>query len=91
MELEKYKVGLDPQLGLILVEHPTISVSLDKLNEIRKTIENSTNRKYFYGILKTIPGYYFSYVLENHQVIVCGRMNKQECINETKEFIKKIR
>lgn len=91
MELEKYKVQLDPELGIILVEHPHLTVTLDKLFEIKQTIENSTKRKYSYGIIRRCPGYYFSYKLANRQVITCGIMNKLECVNETKEFAKKYR
>lgn len=91
MELEKYKVSLDPKLGIICVEHPTISVTLVKLKEIKDKVENSTNSKYYYGIIKRIPGYYFSYCLNNNKVISCGTLNKEECINETKEFIKEIK
>lgn len=86
MELEKYKVELAPDLGIILVEHPFLSVSLDKLIEIKERIENSTNKKYLYGIIKRVPGYYFSYELLSRKVIICGRFNKTECVNETKEF-----
>ena len=86
MELEKYKVELAPDLGIILVEHPFSSVSLDKLIEIKGRIENSTKRKYNYGIIKRCPGYYFSYRLSDRKVIICGRFNKIECVNETKEF-----
>lgn len=86
MELEKYKVQLEPNLGIILVEHPTLSVTLNKLMEIKQTIENSTKRKYNYGIIKRCPGYYFSYRLRDRKVITCGIMNKLECVNETKEF-----
>lgn len=85
MELEKYKVELAPDLGVILVEHPSLSVSLDKLMEIKGRIENSTKRKYNYGIIKRCPGYYFSYRLSNRQVITCGIMDKLKCVNETKE------
>lgn len=88
MELEKYKVELAPDLGIILVEHPSLSVSLDKLIEIKERIESSTKRKYNYGIIKRCPGYYFSYRLNDKQVITCGVMNKLECVNETKEFAK---
>lgn len=91
MEVGKYSVGLDPSLGLILVEHPIKSVSLNKLIEIKERIENSTNRKYLYGIIKVVPGYYFSYELLSRKVIICGRFNKTECVDETKEFIKKSR
>ena len=91
MEVGKYNIGLDPSLGLILVEHPVKSVSLDKLIEIKERIENSTNKKYLYGIIKVVPGYYFSYELLSRKVIICGRFNKTECVNETKEFIKKSR
>jgi hypothetical protein len=86
MELEKYKVELAPDLGIILVEHPFSSVSLDKLIEIKERIEDSTKRKYNYGIIKRSPGYYFSYELLSRKVIVCGRFNKKECVDETKEF-----
>jgi hypothetical protein len=86
MELEKYKVELAPDLGIILVEHPFSSVSLDKLIEIKGRIEDSTKRKYNYGIIKRSPGYYFSYELLSRKVIVCGRFNKKECVDETKEF-----
>ena len=85
MELEKYKVELAPDLGIILVEHPFSSVSLDKLIEIKGRIENSTKRKYNYGIIKRCPGYYFSYRLSDRKVITCGVMNKLKCVNETKE------
>jgi len=91
MELEKYKVSLDPKLGIICVEHPTVSVTLLKLIEIKEKVENSTNSKYYYGIIKRIPGYYFSYCLETNKVISCGALSKEECINETKEFIREIR
>lgn len=90
MEVEKYSVGLDPSLGLILVEHPFLSVSLDKLIEIKERIENSTNKKYLYGIVKRMPGYYFSYELLSRKVIVCGIFNKTECVDETKIYIKRI-
>lgn len=85
MELEKYKVELAPDLGIILVEHPFSSVSLDKLIEIKGRIENSTKRKYNYGIIKRCPGYYFSYKLSDRQIINCGTIDKLKCVNETKE------
>jgi hypothetical protein len=87
MELEKYKVQLDPKLGIILVEHPSKSVSLLKLKEIKESIEKSTKSKYSYGVILRVPGYYFSYRLIDEKVIVCGNMSKKETIEETKKFI----
>ena len=85
MELEKYKVELAPDLGIILVEHPLLSVSLDKLIEIKGRIENSTKKKKNNGIIKRCQGYYFSYRLSDRQIITCVIMDKLQCVNETKE------
>lgn len=85
--MEKYKIQLDGSLGIILVEHPSLYVTFDKLMEIKELIENANNKKYNYGIYLYCPGYYFSYKLDTREIICCGTMNKQQCINETKEYI----
>lgn len=91
MELEKYKVEIDPKLGIISVEHPYKSTTLSKLMKIKETIEKSTKSKYNYGILLRMPGYYFSYRLSDEKVIVCGSFNKKETIEETKNFINNVK
>ena len=87
MELEGYTINLDPKIGLILVEHPSKSVSLTKLTSYKNTVEFSTKRKYHYGIIKKSPGYYFSYRLIDRKVIVCGSFDRKDCIDRTKKFI----
>ena len=84
-----FKVEKYPSLGLIIVEHPDKSVSLDVLYKIKQVYENSSVKgtKYLYGIVRRVPGYYFSYNLTTRKPIVCGRFDKQETINETKIHI----
>lgn len=88
MELDQYKVQIDSKLRILLVEHPTKSVTLDKLIEIKNLLEKSTNKVYNYGIIHRMPCYWFSYRLSDRKVIVCGVVNKTECVNETKIFAK---
>lgn len=87
MELGEYVVNLDPKLGIILVEHPSKSVSMTKLLSVRNSVVFTTKREYNYGIIKHIPGYYFSYRLSDMQVIVCGSFDKKDCVDRTKEFV----
>ncbi len=87
MELGEYRVNLNINLGIILVEHPSKSVSLTKLMSIKNNIEFTTKRPYKYGIVRRIPGYFFSYRLSDREVIVCGSFDKQDCIDRTKEFV----
>lgn len=86
MDINNFKVSLDPLNKIILVEHPTKSVTLDNLFKLKEKIENSTKTKYLYGIVKRVPGYYFSYVLNTREPIILGRMDKTETVKETKEY-----
>ena len=86
MVINDFKVSLDPTLGIMLVEHPNKSVTLENILKVKKLIEKSMPTKYYYAILKRIPGYFFSYDLRDNSVIVCGRMDKTETVNETKEY-----
>lgn len=88
MELDQYKVELEPKSKILIVSNPSETTTLDKLFEIKELLEKSTNSKYNYGIIYRLPGFWFSYNLSNRSVIVCGKMNKKECIDETKLFIK---
>lgn len=89
MEVGKDKVELDPNLGIILIENPLKTITLDELIDIRDRFFKSTGKLYKYGILRRSPGYYFSYRLSDRKVICCGIMNKKECVNETREFARK--
>lgn len=87
MELEGYKIEIKPKHNLIIVEHPNKSVSLSKLRMYKNTVTFTTKREYYYGIIKHIPGYYFSYDLRTNAVIVCGTLDKQDCLKRTIEYV----
>ena len=89
MELQKHKVELDPSLGIILMEHSTETVTLDEIVDVSNRFRNSTGRNYKYGIIKRVPGYYFSYRLSDRKIICCGTMSKKDCIDETRDFARK--
>ncbi len=84
----KYKVQIEPEARILIVEHPETSTTLDKLYEIKELLEKSTGKEYLYGMVYRKPCYWFSYDLNDRSVIVCGRVNKKECIDETKSFNK---
>lgn len=84
----EYKVQINSKLRILVIEHPEISTTLDKLYEIKELLEKSTGKKYLYGIIHSKPCYWFSYDLSDRSVIVCGNTSKKECIDRTKDFIK---
>ena len=88
MDLGNKKLEVDKILGIISVEEPNKTITLKDLRKVQQMVENTFNIKFKYGIVKREPGYYFSYVLSTDQVIVCGTMNKKECVERTKEYAK---
>ena len=87
MDYGKYKITLDPNLLVILVECKSESVRLKDVIEIRDLIKNSTNKNYLYTIFTRLPCYYFSYVIDGAKIICSGKMVKKDCIEETKTYI----
>lgn len=86
--MTKYKVEIDGESRMLIIDHPDKTVTLKKLYEIKNILEKSTGKSYIYGMVHRKPCYWFSYKLEDNSVIVCGTMSKKECINETKKNIK---
>lgn len=86
MDLGNRKLEVDKLLKIISVEEPDKTITLSDLKEVRNLVENTFNIKFKYGMLRREPGYYFSYILDTDEVIVCGTMNKKDCVERTREF-----
>lgn len=90
MELGNRKLEIDKILKIISVEEPNKTITLSDLKEVQEMVENTFPIKFNYGIIRREPGYYFSYILSTNEVIVCGTMNKKDCVERTREYAKNI-
>lgn len=90
MNLGNRKLEVDKQLKILSLEEPDKSITFKDLIETQNLLENTFNIHFKYGILKREPGYYFSYNLDNKEVIVCGTMNKKECVERTREYVRNL-
>ena len=86
MQNQKYKISLRSKI--LIIEAQNFSITIPKVDYIRKEFEQSTGKTFDYVLYKNVLGYYAAYDFLNDNSIYCGSRSENQSIEQIKEYLK---
>lgn len=84
MKVDNFEIDIIDDILVFKSKNQT--VSLEDAKNLHQLMEDSTLKKYDYGIYKNLLGYYAGYDFEENKTIYCGTLNEKTSINQVKEY-----
>ncbi len=85
MQEQKYKTSV--RSNILIVEAKNFSITVEKVNTIRKGFEESTRKSFPIVLYKNIMGYYAGYDFEKNCSIYCGSRSENQSMEQIKEYL----